>query len=83
MDILKSLGKLFDKEKEVTEVLTETLKDVSTELDVPFDKLFIMIKPCDDKFNFKCWIYKLTEKAPVPVREITIKEILGDTEEGG
>jgi hypothetical protein len=37
-----------------------------------------MIKPVDDSFTMKFWVYKLEEKTPKLIREIPLSEVLGD-----
>ncbi len=75
------LGNIFDKEKMVKDMIQSTLEDVAEELGCKHDELFIMIKPTTAEFDFKCYIYK--GLPPVCVRQITIKEILGDAESEG
>lgn len=75
------LGNLFDKEKATTDIITDALESVATELQCPFSDIFIMIKPTDEKFAHKYWIYKFENGIPKPVREITLKEILGTDDE--
>ncbi len=77
----KLLGNIFDKEKMVKDMIQSTLENVAEELGCKHDEFFIMIKPTKEDFDFKCHIYKGTP--PVHVRQITIKEILGEDEESG
>jgi hypothetical protein len=37
-----------------------------------------MIKPVDDTFTMRFWVYKIEEKGPKLVREISLAEVLGD-----
>jgi hypothetical protein len=78
------LDGIFDKEKLVRETIQACLQEVGIELGCTHKELFIMIKPTDeqlnDEFDFKCWIYKI-ETAPKLIREISLKEILGDDDE--
>jgi hypothetical protein len=37
-----------------------------------------MIKPTNEEMDFKCWIYKIIDGNPKIIREIPLKEILGD-----
>ncbi len=72
------LGSLVDKEDAVKTTIEDALTDLSEELSVPFQKFFIMIKPVDEKFNFKLHVYVLNESnVPQFVRELTVKEIVG------
>ena len=71
------LGGLFDKNKIVHDTIQSTLENVAEELNCSFKELFIMIKPIDETFTMKFYIYKI-ENSPKLVREITLSEILGD-----
>jgi len=72
------LGSLFNTEKIVSDTIKSSLEEIAIELQVSYDKLFVMIKPIDDKFNMKFYVYKIVEnKSPQFVREISLKEILG------
>ena len=74
----KILGNLVDKEAATIETIKDALTDLSEELSLPFSKFFIMIKPVDEKFNFKLHVYVLNESnVPQFVRELTVKEIVG------
>jgi hypothetical protein len=74
------LGNFFDKEAIVRETIVGTLDKVAFECGCNYNELFIMIKPFNDEFNFKCYIYcKLeSDASPKLVREIPLSEILGD-----
>ncbi len=72
------LGGLFDSEKIVKDTIQSTLENVAEELNCSHTEFFIMIKPSDEKFNMKFWIYKMVNNAPKLVREISLKEILSD-----
>jgi len=72
------LGGLVDKEEIVRETLQSTLQNVAKELGCDHKGLWIMIKPCDEEYDFKCYIYQVPEgKPPQFIREITLKEVLG------
>ncbi len=71
------LGNIFDKEKMVQDMIQSTLEDVAIELGCKPNEFFLMIKPTTEEFDFKVHIYK----GNTHVRQITIKEILGDSEE--
>jgi hypothetical protein len=73
------LGGLFDKNKIVHDTIQSTLENVAEELNCNYNELFIMIKPVDETFTMKFYIYKL-EKSPKLIREIKLSEILGDEE---
>ena len=73
----KLLGGLMpDKEKATYETVQSTLENVAEELGCSFAEFFVMIAPQDEKMDFKCFIYRLGEKGPELVREITLKEIV-------
>jgi len=73
------LGGLIDKEKAISATIKESLKEVAEELGCSHNELFIMIKPTNERMNFKNWIYKVENgKPPKLIREITLKEIIGD-----
>ena len=56
-------------------VLVPVSEDVAEELGCNHNELFIMIKPIDETFTMKFYIYKI-ENTPKMIREITLKEIL-------
>jgi hypothetical protein len=72
------LGGLIDKEQITHDTIQTTLEKLSEELDCSFSDLFIMIKPVDETFTMRFWVYKLSEKGPKLVREIPLSEVLGD-----
>lgn len=81
------LDGLFDKEGMVKATIESCLENIAEEFGCKATELFIMIKPTKDEFvdeegvdNFKCWVYKLVDGNPKCVRQITLKEILGDDE---
>lgn len=76
------MGGLIDKEAIIQETIATTIKDLTEELQCKPDELFIMIKPTNEKCEFKCWVYKM-EPNPVLKREITLKEILGIENDAG
>jgi hypothetical protein len=68
---------LVNTEKITHDTIQSTLEDVAEELGCSHTDFFIMIKPVNDTYTMKFWIYKIeTGKAPALVREITLKEIL-------
>lgn len=71
------LGGLIDKEKITHDTIQETLLNVSEELNCSYKELFIMIKPVDETFTMKFYIYKLVKGAPKLIREIPLSEVLG------
>lgn len=69
-------GQLFDLEGRTRETIKNTLEDVAEELGCNHSEFFIMIKPIDEKFEMKFYIYRLVNGKPALVREIELKEIL-------
>lgn len=68
---------LVNTEKITHDTIQGTLEDVAEELGCAYTDFFIMIKPVNETYTMKFWIYKLEQgKAPQLVREITLKEIL-------
>ena len=75
------LGGLVDKEQIIFDTLQETLEGLAEELQCSHKELFVMIKPCNERFDPKCWVYKNNEKGiPILVREVTLKEIVDNEE---
>jgi hypothetical protein len=72
------LGSLIDKEQITHDTIQTTLENLSEELNCTHKDLFIMIKPVDDTFTMRFWVYKLEEKGPKLIREIPLSEVLGD-----
>jgi hypothetical protein len=72
------LGGMIDKEKAISITIKSALEAVSEELECSHKELFIMIKPSDEKMNFKNYIYKMVDGRPTMIREISLKEIIGD-----
>jgi hypothetical protein len=72
------LGGLVDKEKAISITIKTALEAVAEELGCEHNELFIMIMPTDSKMNFKNWVYKIVDGKPKMIREISLKEIIGD-----
>jgi hypothetical protein len=72
------LGGLIDKEQITHDTIQTTLEKLAEELECTHKDLFIMIKPVDETFTMRFWVYKLEEKAPKLIREIPLSEVLGD-----
>jgi len=79
------LDGLFDKEAMVKNTIENCLENLAMELQCKPTELFIMIKPTVAEFsdetdanNFKNWVYRIENGSPKLIREITLKEILGD-----
>lgn len=76
------LGGLVDKEKITHDTIQSTLEDIAEEIQCPWSDLFVMIKPIDESFTMKFFIYHQEKsKAPKFIREISLKEILGGDKE--
>ncbi len=73
------MGGLVDKEQITYDTIQETLENVAEELGCNYKDFFIMIKPTNDDFDMKFFIYKLENGVPKMIREITLKEILNIT----
>lgn len=71
------LGGLINTEQIVHDTIQTTLENLSEEMNCEYKDLFIMIKPVDDTFTMKFWVYKIEEKGPKLVREIPLTEVLG------
>jgi hypothetical protein len=68
---------LVNTEKITHDTIQSTLEDLAEELGCNFADFFIMIKAVNETFTMKFWVYKIEQgKAPIFVREITLKEIL-------
>ena len=79
------LDNLFDKEAMVKNTIENCLENLAMEMQCKATDLFIMIKPTTAEFsdennanNFKNWVYRIENGSPKLIREITLKEILGD-----
>ena len=71
------LGGLIDTKQITHDTIQTTLEKLSEELDCTHKDLFIMIKPVDETFTMKFYVYKLEGKAPKLIREIPLSEVLG------
>lgn len=67
----------IDKESITKDTIQDTLEKLSSELNKPFTDFFIMIKPIDTEYNFRCDVFQYIDKKPHHVREITVAEIVG------
>ena len=77
MNMLAGLmGGFIDKEAITFNTIQATLENVAEELGCNYKDFFIMIKPTDESFAMKFYIYKMEQGVPKPIREITLKEIL-------
>lgn len=85
-NILGSIfGGLIDKEKAVQEIIQNALQDALEEVNekreepgaYTHENVFIMIMPSDEKMNFKLYLYLNANGKRTPIRELSLKEILG------
>lgn len=74
------LAGIFNKEQMVFDTIQDTLLSISEELGCKHTELFVMIKPENEKFDPKFHVYKLENNQPKYIRDISIKEILGEDE---
>lgn len=74
------LGALFNTEKIVSDTIKSSLHEIAIELECSHKDFFVMIKPTNDKFEMKFYVYRIIKDKPTPqyVREISLKEILGN-----
>ncbi len=80
MNMISSvLGSLMNKEQAIQDTIQDALEKVAAELNCSYKDLFLMIRPIDSEFNHSYFVCKYNENGmPVKVREISIKEILGE-----
>lgn len=71
------LGGLIDKEQITHDTIQDCLENIADELGCSHKEFFVMIKPIDDDFNMRFYIYKLDKGVPYLIREISLKEVLG------
>lgn len=72
------LDALINKEEATNDTIQNSLENVAEELNCSYKDLFFMIKPTDEEFNFKVYIYQTKDGKPSLAREITVKEIIGE-----
>lgn len=70
------LGGFLNKEKLTHDTIKAALEDIAEELGCDYRSFFVMIKPTDEEFNMKFYVYKMGN-TPTFIREISLKEILG------
>jgi hypothetical protein len=79
MNMIASLmGGFIDREKITHDTIQSTLENVAEELGCDYKDFFVMIKPMDETFTMKFYIYKLENGSPKPIRELPLKEIFAD-----
>jgi hypothetical protein len=74
------LGGLVDKEQITHDTIQDCLDNIAEELGCSYKDFFVMIKPTDETFTMRFYIYKFENGVPKLVREISLKEVLGLTE---
>jgi hypothetical protein len=74
------LGGLVDKEQITHDTIQDCLDNIAEELGCSYKDFFVMIKPIDETFTMRFYIYKFENGVPKLVREISLKEVLGLTE---
>jgi len=71
------LSSLFNTEKITHDTIQSTLESVAEELGCSHKDFFLMIKPTNEEYDMKFYIYvDIIGKIPEFVREISLKEIL-------
>lgn len=76
-DLLKGI---VDKESLAKDTISDALEKTATELGCSHSELFFTIKPIDEEFSFKIYVYRtVAGTAPKFEREITLKEIFDNT----
>ena len=72
------LSGLFNTEKIVSDTIKSSLEEIAIELKCNYKDFFVMIKPTNEQYEMKFYVYKIVDnKPPTFVREISLKEILG------
>lgn len=72
------LAGLFNTEKIVSDTIKNSLEEIAEELNVDYTKFFVMIKPKNEQYEMAFYIYLIEDaKGPKFIREISLKEILG------
>ena len=76
------LGGFVDKEQITKDYITDALEIVAKENGLTAKDLCFMIKPINEKFEFKIYVLKVVDNKPGSlIREITVKEIVSEAEE--
>lgn len=72
------LSGLFNTEKIVSDTIKSSLEEIAIELKCNYKDFFVMIKPTNEQYEMKFYVYKIVDNNPPTfVREISLKEILG------
>lgn len=76
------LGGFVDKEQITKDYITDALEIVAKENGLTDKEICFMIKPTNNKFEFKIYAVKVVDNKPgALIREITVKEIVSETDE--
>jgi hypothetical protein len=79
------MGSFINKEKATIETIQSAMADVAEEYNLTHTDFAFFIQPKTKEFDFKVYITKLENGKPTGIiREITVKEIVGedDSDEG-
>lgn len=76
------LGGFVDKEQITKDYITDTLESVAKQNGLESKDICFMIKPINEKFEFKVYAIKVVDNKPGSlIREVTIKEIVSPDDE--
>lgn len=76
------LGGFVDKEQITRDYITDALEDVANENGLTNKEICFMIKPINEKFDFKIYAVKVVDNKPgIIIREVTIKEIVSQSDD--
>ena len=82
MGLQDLLGGFVDKEQITRDYITDAIEAVGKENGLTNKEICFMIKPTNEKFDFKIYAVKVVDNKPANIiREVTIKEIVSDAEE--
>ena len=70
------LNGLVDTEKLTHDTIQTALEELAIEMKCSHSDFFVMIKPADEKYNMKFYVYRLYNGVPKLEREIPLREIL-------
>lgn len=75
------LGGFVDKEQITKDYITDALESVAKDNGLENKEICFMIKPINDKYEFKVYAVKVVDNKPANmIREVTIKEIVSPDE---
>ena len=71
------LSGFVDKEQVTKDYITDALETIATENGLTSNDICFMIKPTNDKFDFKVYAVRVRVNKPgALIREVTVKEIV-------